>query len=905
MAAVKSQLRAFIFPPSARAAFEVAGGERAECSVDKIARNMASRVGAPRARVLALVLAPLALLGAAASGPGREKVLQQVHVPLHYYYREMYLPQATSGVASPSWSPDGQELAVSIEGALFRVALDSGIARQLTNGPGYDYQPDWSPDGRLLAYASYHDDAVELRALDLASGRSWPLLSNGAVNLEPRWSPDGRRLAFTSTAHEGRFHVFLLDAPDGKAGAPRRLTEERDSGLPRYYYSRFDQYLSPTWSPDGSELVLVSNRGRISGSGGLWRMKAEPGAPMRLVRDEETTWKARPDWARDGRRVVYASYLGRQWHQLWLAPAEGGDPFPLTYGDFDATAPRWSPDGTRIAYVSNEDGTPALWTIRVPGGDRRRVEIRERRRIGAWGRLRIDVTEKGRYVPARVSVTTPDGRSFVPEGAWRHADDYYDRAERRIEHGYFHARGGSDVLVPAGPVTVEVTRGLEYAPVRQTLDVPEAGRELAVALERLADWPARGWWSGDLHVHMNYGGAYRATPATLRAMAEAEDLHVVFDLIVNKEERIPDIGWFTGRPDPLSTDRTLLRHDQEFHTSWWGHLSFLGLTSHVLLPDYAGYAGTAAASLAPSNADVAGLARAQGALVGYVHPFDHEPDPSRAGDPAAYPVAGFESGDPIGLPIDVALGTVDFYEAVGLSDHKATSAVWYRLLNCGFRLPAGAGTDAMTNFASLRGPVGLNRVFVKTGGPLDFGRFLDGLKAGRSMATNGPLVELSVRPRGSSGAWSEPGDELALPAGRHALEARVSLRSIAPVDHLEIVRGGEVVARLPLAGDRTSADATVTLPEASGSGWYVARAFSDRSRHPVLDFYPFGTTSPIYLTVAGRPVRSAAEASYFLGWIDRVGAAAESHRGWNTAAEKEAVLAQLARARAVFEERAR
>ena len=80
-------------------------------------------------------------------------------------------------------------------------------------------------------------------------------------------------------------------------------------------------------------------------------------------------------------------------------------------------------------------------------------------------------------------------------------------------------------------------------------------------------------------------------------MAEAEDLHVVFDLIVNKEQRIPDVAWFTGQPDPVSTSRTLIRHDQEFHTSWWGHLSLLGLTRHVLLPDYAGYAGTAAASL--------------------------------------------------------------------------------------------------------------------------------------------------------------------------------------------------------------------------------------------------------------------------------------------------------------------
>ena len=75
--------------------------------------------------------------------------------------------------------------------------------------------------------------------------------------------------------------------------------------------------------------------------------------------------------------------------------------------------------------------------------------------------------------------------------------------------------------------------------------------------------------------------------------------------------------------------------------------------------------------------------------------------------------------------MDVALGKVDYYEALGfVDDYVATARVWYQLLNCGFRLPAGAGTDAMANFASLRGPVGLNRVFVKSGTPLDQRRWL-------------------------------------------------------------------------------------------------------------------------------------------------------------------------------------
>src|SRR5205823_11012515 len=96
------------------------------------------------------------------------------------------------------------------------------------------------------------------------------------------------------------------------------------------------------------------------------------------------------------------------------------------------------------------------------------------------------------------------------------------------------------------------------------------------------------------------------------------------------------------------------------------------------------------------------------------------------------------------LVVDAALGKVDYYEAAGFSDHLSTAAVWYRLLDCGLRLPAGAGTDAMANYASLRGPVGMNRVYVKAQGVLSRESFLAGLKAGRTFATNGPLVGLRV-----------------------------------------------------------------------------------------------------------------------------------------------------------------
>src|SRR5215469_13254420 len=133
--------------------------------------------------------------------------------------------------------------------------------------------------------------------------------------------------------------------------------------------------------------------------------------------------------------------------------------------------------------------------------------------------------------------------------------------------------------------------------------------------------------TAEVHVHMNYGGHYRNTPAHLVLQAEAEDLDIVENLIVNKEQRIPDIAYSGHGVDLASKPGTLVVHGQEFHTSYWGHLGLLAPRGDTLLPGYAGYPNTAAASLSPTNADVADLAHARGALVGYVHPFEEEPQP--------------------------------------------------------------------------------------------------------------------------------------------------------------------------------------------------------------------------------------------------------------------------------------
>jgi len=516
-----------------------------------------------QARTLTCLLVTVGFIAAATAQ--RQPVLKQINEPHPYYFREMYLPQLTTGPSAVTWAGDSQTLIYSMAGSLWLQKLGSTAAEQLTSTAGYDYQPDCSSDGRWVVYSSYQKDAVELWALDLRSKKATQLTNNRAVNVEPRFSPDGKRVAFVSTLFNGRFHIFVAQFADGALTNIQQLTAENKSTLRRYYYSAYDHEISPAWSPDGSEIVFVSNRGHIYGSGGFWRMKSEPGAEAHEIHYEETTWKARPDFSPDGTRLVYSSYMGQAWNQLWLMPAQSGDPFPISYGDFDNINPRWSPDGKNIAFISNRNGNTSLWVERIPGGAQTAVVSKQKTYLKPMGRIAINVIDPaGHPTPARVFVTGEDGRAYAPDDAWMRADDNFDRKERPFEAHYFHTSGHSEISAPAGRVSIEVMKGFEYRFEKRTV-LLGADKEVRVTipLQKLKRPSDSGTWvSSDVHVHMNYGGQYRDTPKRLVAQAAGENLAIVQDLVVNKEQRIPDIAYFRTTPDPASTANNLLMHAQ-------------------------------------------------------------------------------------------------------------------------------------------------------------------------------------------------------------------------------------------------------------------------------------------------------------------------------------------------------
>jgi TolB protein len=195
----------------------------------------------------------------------------------------------------------------------------------------------------------------------------------------------------------------------------------------------------------------------------------------------------------------------------------------------------------------------------------------------------------------------------------------------------------------------------------------------------------------------------------------------------------------------------------------------------------------------------------------------------------------------------------------------------------------------MANYASLRGPVGLVRVFFDTGGARTPAALREAWKAGRGFVSNSPLLGLEI-------GGERPGGTIAeLPA---KLPFRVAMRSPVPVDHLELVHNGRVIQSFELGGERRSFDASGEL-EVTEGGWMLLRAWNDGPHPQVFDLYPYATTNPVYIQ-SPAPPPATADAAYFLAWMNRVIEAANARGGWNDDVERTATLGYLGAARDKF-----
>ena len=467
--------------------------------------------------------------------------------------------------------------------------------------------------------------------------------------------------------------------------------------------------------------------------------------------------------------------------------------------------------------------------------------------IAGEARITVIDEETGRPTPARIHLLNDEGKPQRAPGfpSW---------------HDHFVCDGKAVVDLAAGTYSCTVERGPEFTAANSKFEIRDGqSTALTVRLRRLVNFASEGWFSGETHVHREL--------KDVELLMRAEDLHVA-QVITWWNRTNP---WKETNPPPAirKFDGNRVYHALSGEDERdGGALLFCDLDRPLDI--------TSGARHFPSALIYAKQARERGAKwLDVEKPFWWD-----------FPMwLAHGVADTVGIAHNhMNRGGVLENEAWGrardrekypspLGNALWTQQIYYHALNCGLRLPPSAGSAS----GVLPNPVGYNRAYVHVDGELTYEKWRDGLLAGRSFVSNGPL--LRCRANGKLPGHVFKSDR----AMELSLEGRLDSRD--PIKSVELVRNG-IVERISLPGK-------ITMDR---SGWFLVRAIAD-----VTNTFRFASTAPWYVEIGGLPPAAPREsAQFFVDWCQERIATLEK-RTELTDAQREQVIEPWRAARKFWE----
>jgi hypothetical protein len=533
-------------------------------------------------------------------------------------------------------------------------------------------------------------------------------------------------------------------------------------------------------------------------------------------------------------------------------------------------------------------GLVSLSFSRMPGQES------ERGKAEVWGSLHVTIVDHdtGRGVAARCYLTDPTNQFWSPTGAI----NYVKPPERN-----FITTGEFKIALPPRVYKLVVERGPEYRAVTRDIEIRSGeAREEKVELTRWTNMNARGWYSGDLHNHRDWQEMDQLLLADDLNLAPTLTEWVWEDSHISRAPRVEPVPHAGSANPAAALKRGATQANAAIRVVDEAHVYSVVDTEIERLRE------------GPGAVDLVGLT-APVSFNGYrLFP------PSNEFTKAAHTQGGWVDAEKItwrdGAAL-VALGQVDFAGIVhnhfnrhlvevetgpwGMipkekPEYKTprgmalwTMNVYYRFLNCGFKLAVSAGSASGVKAS----PLGFNRVYVHMSEKLGYRPWFRALKAGHSFGTNGPMLFLTVNGK-------EPGETIVVPAGAgktsRKLKVHVEASTAGELDKLEIVWKGQVIKSVTAttADSKLAADAEV---DANETGWVAARAFEKSS--PSIRF---AQTSPVYVQVGTSRGIVAEDVKFFLNWLDREIEFYKRQPGFKTEFDRQAMLEFFRQARAVY-----